>query len=188
MAAYSRRKKQHVLIDTLILLGSIIVAVLMVCTGVVHSLAASFNELGVWGSFLAGTFFTSMFTTAPAIVVLAELSQSNSLVVVAIFGGLGAALGDYLIFRFVRDRVAEDTKFLLAHSKFTRLPKIFKTRLSRFMVPLVGALIIASPLPDELGLALLGMSKMNDRRFLLLSFLLNAGGILIIGLVANSIA
>jgi hypothetical protein len=188
VVARSRKKRRQVLLDTLIVAASLLAAAFIVQTGIVHALAASFNELGVWGSFLAGTFFTSMFTTAPAIVVLAELSQSNPLMVVAIFGGFGAALGDYLIFRFVRDRVAEDTAFLLSHSKFTRLPKIFKTRLSRFMVPLVGALIIASPLPDELGLALLGMSKMNDRRFLLLSFLLNAGGILIIGLVANSLA
>ncbi|MDQ5955273.1 MAG: hypothetical protein QG621_276, partial [Patescibacteria group bacterium] len=67
MVARSRKKRRQVLLDTLIVAASLLAATIIVQTGVVHALAASFNELGVWGSFLAGVFFTSMFTTAPAI-------------------------------------------------------------------------------------------------------------------------
>jgi len=41
----------------------------------------------------------------------------------------------------------------------------------------VGALIIISPLPDELGVSLMGISKLKWYRFLLLSFTLNTLGI-----------
>jgi hypothetical protein len=49
----------------------------------------------------------------------------------------------------------------------------------------VGAIIIASPLPDELGLALLGVSTLSRPQFFLLSFAMNSLGIFIILLVAQ---
>ena len=187
MAARSRKKRKQILIDTFFVVCSIAAAGAIVESGIVHTLGESFKDLGYVGSFFAGMLFTSVFTTVPAIAVLAELSQNTSVIVVALLGGLGAVVGDYIIFRFVRDRVAGDVKYLLSHSKFVRFPKIFKTRLSRWLVPLVGALVIASPLPDELGLAILGAYRMRDRTFLPLSFIFNASGILAIGLLANSV-
>jgi hypothetical protein len=60
-------------------------------------------------------------------------------------------------------------------------------RVFRAVMPFLGALIIASPLPDELGLVFLGISKLKTRYFLPLSFVLNFFGILIIGLIAKSL-
>lgn len=102
-------------------------------------------------------------------------------------GGLGAALGDYIIFRFVKDRILEDIRYLLSFKKGYRFPAIFKTGLFKFFVPLTAALIIASPFPDEIGVAMLGLSKMKNRIFLLISFIFNGIGILVIGWVAKGI-
>ena len=180
-----KRKKKRILVDLAVIAGSILFAILIVKMGVVHTLVASFNDLEFFGSFLAGLFFTSIFTTAPAIAVLGELAQSNPIWEVALLGGLGAMVGDYIIFRFVRDRFSEDLSFLLRRSQFTRVPALFKTGMFRFITPVVGALIIASPFPDEIGLALLGFSKISNRVFFPLSFTLNAIGIFLIGEVAN---
>ena len=51
----------------------------------------------------------------------------------------------------------------------------------------MGGLIIASPFPDELGIGLLGFSKMRTRWFVLLSFTFNFIGIFLIGLVAKTL-
>ena len=51
-----------------------------------------------------------------------------------------------------------------------------------------GGLILASPLPDELGVAVLGFSKMRLKYFALLSFVFNFLGIAVIGLVARALA
>ena len=53
------------------------------------------------------------------------------------------------------------------------------------MAPAVGAIVVASPLPDEFGLTLLGLTKMPKKRFLALMFGLNFVGILFIALAAN---
>jgi hypothetical protein len=48
-------------------------------------------------------------------------------------------------------------------------------------------LIIASPFPDELGLMLMGLSKTNTKVFILLSFVLNFIGILVMGLLLRRV-
>jgi len=138
-------------------------------------------------SFVAGVFFTSIFTTVFATVVFAEIAQDNSLVLTAVFGGAGALLGDYIIFRFVRDTLLEDIRGLLQISHVDRFAEIFRLHLFRFLAPFFGAVIIASPLPDELGVALLGLSEMSSKKFALFSFVLNTVGILTIGGIARSI-
>lgn len=156
--------------------------------GLVHQALAVVGDGVVFASFVAGLFFTSFFTTPPAIVVLGELAQEGNLFLVAGVGALGAVIGDYILFMFVRDRVAADASELLSGPRLKRFMRIMKRSHFRRVLPVVGALIIASPLPDELGLALLGISKMRTRSFFILSFCMNALGIMLVGLAARSLA
>ncbi|KKR47070.1 MAG: hypothetical protein UT80_C0011G0001, partial [Parcubacteria group bacterium GW2011_GWC1_40_13] len=66
-----------------------------------------------------------------------------------------------------------------------RLFSIFRPKLFKWLIPFIGALIIASPLPDEAGLAMMGLSKMKTSVFIPISFALNFLGILAIGLFAK---
>lgn len=171
--------------DIGIIVLSIFIAVLLAKTGVLQSILTATRELELIGSFIAGIFFTSIFTTAPAVVVLGQIAQANSPLLVAISGGLGALLGDFIIFRFVKDRLSEDLLLFIGERR--RVRAIFHRRFFRYLTMFLGALIIASPLPDELGLALLGFSKIRTSLFIPFSFLANGAGIYIIGLVARAI-
>ena len=51
----------------------------------------------------------------------------------------------------------------------------------------VGALIIALPLPDEIGLVMMGLSRMKARHLIPISFVLNSLGIALVGLVARAL-
>lgn len=172
--------------DLAIIAFSIIIAVIMVKTGVLKSLLVSTQEIKLIGSFIAGIFFVSVFSAAPATVVLAEIAQSNSAFWVAFFGGIGALVGDLVIFRFIKDGLAEDFYHLIKRTRSERLVSIFKLRLFRWVIPFTGALIVASPLPDELGLALMGLSNMKTSLFMPISFFLNFLGILAIGIIAKT--
>lgn len=173
--------------DLTFLLISITFAVLLVKSGVALEFIQSLDGYKWLGILIAGMFFTSVFTTAPAIALLGEFALSTPAPIVAIIGGAGAVLGDYIIFAFVKDRISKDMKFLFSFSKHKRFAKIFQTRLFKFFLPFLGALIIASPFPDEIGITLLGMSKMKDSRFFLISFVMNTLGILAIGLIAQNL-
>src|SRR3989344_5105793 len=103
----SNRKNNFLLQDTAIVILSVIVAVILAKTGVLIKILTSTQELELLGSFIAGMFFTSIFTTAPAIITLGEIARANSILPTAIFGAMGSVMGDLIIFRFVRDRFSE---------------------------------------------------------------------------------
>ena len=180
------KQNNNLMRDLAVIALSITIAVIMVKTGALKSLLVSTQEMKFIGSFIAGIFFVSIFSAAPATVVLAEIAQSNSVFWVAFFGGIGALVGDLVIFRFIKDRLAEDFYHLIRKTKSERLLTIFKLKLFKWLVPFFGALVVASPLPDELGLMMMGLSNMKTSLFMPISFLLNFLGILAIGLIAKT--
>lgn len=181
------RHIRHVLQDFLLLAVSIGLAVRIAQSGLAENLTGSLNGFLWLGIIIAGVFFTSFFTTPISIVMLGTFAKTTPLPILALLGGFGAMLGDYVIFRFVKDRVSEDLTYLFSHAKRKRFFAIFRTKLFRFFIPFIGALIIASPLPDEIGIAMLGMTKVKNRTFFILSFLLNSTGIFLVGLAARAV-
>ncbi len=179
--------KHNLIKDISIVALSVLIAIILLKTGILINILASSKKLELFGSFIAGMFFTSVFTVAPATVVLAEIARINSIFLVALFGGAGALIGDLIIFRFIKNRLSEDILYLLKKSKSERLISIFRLRIFRWLIAFLGALIIASPLPDELGLMMMGFSKIKTSLFIPTSFLLNSLGILIIGLIAKAV-
>ena len=109
------RTNSFLLHDVLVIVMSVSVAAILVQTEVLANILASTQGLEFLGSFIAGLFFTSVFTTAPTIVTLGEIAEVNSILLVALFGAVGAVIGDLVIFRFVRDRFAEHVLELLRH-------------------------------------------------------------------------
>jgi len=55
--------------------------------------------------------------------------------------------------------------------------KASRSRIYSFFIKIIAYLIIASPLPDELGVALLGTTKQKTKEFLILSYFMNFLGI-----------
>lgn len=140
---------------------------------------AKIGSFGYLGAFFAGVFFVSTFTVAPSAVVLFYLASQMDIWLVAVVAGFGAVVGDFLIFKFLKDSVFEEIKPAFRRLTGERLQKLFETPHFARLSMILGAIIVASPLPDETGLALLGLSKIKRWQFLLLSFFLNTVGIFI---------
>ncbi|MEY4602107.1 MAG: hypothetical protein RL292_48 [Candidatus Parcubacteria bacterium] len=173
--------------DLLVIVISVFFAIGIVRLGVIQDIVSSIDELKIIGSFIAGFFFTSAFTIAPAAIALAEISQTTSPLLVAFWGALGSLVGDLVIFLFIRDRFADDVMEVLHTLKNEKKIKhFFKRGFFRWLSPLLAALIIASPLPDEFAIALLGISKVRMSIFIPISFVMSFFGILIVALVAGS--
>ncbi len=180
-------EKNRLAWDLVIIFISILVGFVLIKTQAVVYILGLASEAKMIASFLGGMFFSSIFTTIPATIALGEIAQEYSIFWTALFGGLGALLGDFLIFRFFRDDISEALFALFNKPERERWSHIFHLKIFRWIFPLLGAIIIASPLPDEVGLAIWGATKMPNKYFAPLSFALNSLGILIIGLIARSI-
>lgn len=132
------------------------------------------------GAFLGGVLFVSTFTFGIGTIILTSLSDSFSLVLLAVVAGAGAVFGDLLIFRFVKDRLMEEIAPLFQRFGGDTLSKIFYSHFFSWTLPVLGAIIIASPLPDELGVTLLGIANIKTSKFIGISFALNTIGIFVI--------
>ncbi|MBI2485053.1 hypothetical protein HYW18_02825 [Candidatus Uhrbacteria bacterium] len=180
-------RTNNIVRDAGIVAMSVLVAVVLAQTGTLEALLTSTQGRIMLGSFLAGLFFVSIFTVAPASVMLVEMALANSVWEVALFGGLGSLVGDLVIFRFMKDSVSSDVRWLLRKTGREKVLALFGIKHVRWLIPFLGALVVISPFPDEIGLAMMGLSNMKTRWFVPITFALDFFGILLIGLVAKHV-
>lgn len=174
--------------DILIVAISTAFALTLIFTGFAEHVVWALGGMKYFGMIIAGMMFSSVFTTAPAIALLGAMSLTTSLPALALYAGFGAVLGDLIVFHFVKSRVTKDLEYLISLPKRRRIAHIFTSGLFRFFVPLIGAAIIASPLPDELAALIMGLSKIEDKYFVPISFFANAAGIMVIAWAARALA
>jgi len=171
--------------NTLLLLASLGVLFLVFQTDVAHAIVRYVGNFGYLSGVIVGFFFVSTFTVAPAAVLLFHLAQELNPVALALLAGIGSVLGDVVLFRFLKDRVFEELTPFVRRIGGSHLSLMLKTPYFAWFAPVLGALIIASPFPDELGISLLGLSKINTIQFMALTYVLNVAGILVIVLLAQ---
>lgn len=146
------------------------------------------GDLGLFGAFLSGMLFASTFTVATGGLLLISLTNTLNPFGLVFASACGAVFADLLIFHFVKDNVSAEVtpiyeKFLAHH----HLKKILHTRYFSWTLPVLGAMIIASPLPDELGVSLMGMSAMTVSRFALVSFFSHTLGMISLILLTGTL-
>lgn len=129
---------------------------------------------------IAGVFYTSFLTAPISVAMLIVLAQEGNPIMTALLAGLGAVLGDFLIVKFFRERVSSGLTALIKQLPLQVVSWFLNRFRLGFLLPLSGAIIVASPLPDELGLVLLGVSKLSYREIAILTYVLNTAGILLI--------
>lgn len=185
--ARKRKMWEHLWGDAAVIAVSIIFSLYWLKTGAVERLIDSVADVQILGMLIAGMLFTSVFTTAPAIIFIGKLGQTEPLILVAFVGALGALLGDAIIFRFVKDSLVQDMETLVSLARPKRLRHIFHLKFFRWFTTFMGALVIVSPLPDELGITLMGFAKTDSRVFAAISFVMNFIGIVAIVLLARAI-
>lgn len=124
-------------------------------------------------TFLAGMLYSNTLTSTTAMLAFLSTDSLLNPIFVAIVGGLGATVYDLLVYFLLRQR--QDTGPLHRLHDW-----IQRRRARKFFSVVVGSVVIASPLPDELGVALMGLSELPKKFFLPLTFALNTVGIFII--------
>lgn len=184
----TRSARMHLIKDIGLLLISLVIAGLLLVTPSVEYLLTATIEREVTVSFLAGVFFTSVLTAPSAIVILGELGGSISPWLVAAVGALGAVFGDLILFQLIESHFNKDIEHFVRTRRIQALFSFSRFRSFTWLLPFVGGLVIASPLPDELGVALLGVAKLPPKTFVIVSYLSNFFGILLVALVGNSLA
>lgn len=138
-------------------------------------------------SFVAGIFLVSQFTAIPATAILTGLSLKSPLPIVAISAALGSALGDVGIFSFFKTTIVDDLRYLADKLGIRNYLQRVNNGRYRVVLRIIGIILWVMPLPDELPLAILGVTKTNNKLFVFLSLFINFCTVSGIWLVARAI-
>lgn len=144
---------------------------------------ANFTEnlgsAGYIGAFIGGMLFVSSFSVGTGAAILLLLTKTLSPLEIGIFAGLGGAVGDLTIFRFIKSTLTSEITPIYNKLGGDRITKMLCAKYFRWCLPIIGACIIASPFPDELGITLMGITKVKTYQFILLSLILDITGVFI---------
>lgn len=180
------KKIKKLVADAIIFLVSCFLAFILIQNDFADSLVVKIAPVQFLAEFVGGMLFTSFLTTPFSIALFYVLSASTSPLQVALIGGLGAAVGDVFIVSIFRNSFFEDFKTLEKTLKLKRAFHFFHHSHFNHLAPLLGVLIIASPFPDELGLMMLGASKLKYIQLFILTYILNTAGIFFVSLGAKA--
>ncbi|MEM0465724.1 MAG: hypothetical protein QXW97_03430 [Candidatus Pacearchaeota archaeon] len=145
------------------------------------------SNLGNWGYigiFIGGLLFSFGFTS-PFSVGLFLLINPSNIWIAGIIGGFGALISDMLIYKLIKISFMDEFKRLKKTKAVRDIEKLiqqsFGKKIKVYLLYSLAGLLIASPLPDELGIIMIaGITKINFKNLAIISFLLNTIGILII--------
>jgi hypothetical protein len=132
------------------------------------------------GSFIAGILYVSASTAALGILMLADLSKKLSPIEIALIAGLGGAVADFGIFRFFKNNLLSEITPIYDRLGGQKLTRLMRHKLLKWSLPIIGAIIIASPFPDELGIGLMGLTNIKSYQFVLLCLALDIMGVFLL--------
>ena len=169
-----------VTLEAWLLFASLVIAAVMVQTQVLTVFLERLHGYDVLVSFATGVLFSSGIVTAPAIVAIGESAQYVPAWELAVVGALGAVCGDLLLFRFVQSQLVDYILKASLSPRVIRFGRMIAGSPFWWIGPLLGAVVIASPLPDELGLLMMGLSSIRLAQFVPLAFAANVVGIYLV--------
>ena len=142
--------------------------------------------LGYIGVFLSGILYSYGFTAGFAISIFLIIGEYQNIYLAGLIGGLGALVGDLIIFRFIRGSFLDEVKKLSKEKIIRKIERNSPAFFKKYLIPVIACFIIASPLPDEIGVSLLAVSiKVSESKFYIISYVLNTIGIFLILGIGN---
>lgn len=144
-----------------------------------NSFITSIGSLRYVGAVIGGALFVCTFTVSLGAIILFELAKHTSPLEIGFFAAMGAVFTDFVVFHYVKDNLVEEVKELYTDLSGHHFKVVVHSKFFSWFLPVLGALIMASPFPDEIGVSLMGISKMSPIKFVILSFILNGIGIMI---------
>lgn len=156
-----------------------------------QNIVNNLGELSYFGVFIAGLFFSFGFTTPFAVGFFLTLQPEN-IFLAAIIGGSGALISDLLIFKLIKFSFMDEFKRLEKTKLIKKITKEFSSKplakIKNYLLYAAAGIVIASPLPDEVGVSMLaGLTSIRLHALAVISLIMNTIGIYIMLLIGSSL-
>jgi uncharacterized membrane protein YdjX (TVP38/TMEM64 family) len=146
----------------------------------VQDVILNLNKFSYLGFFIAGFLFVFGFS-APFSIGFFVIAQPSNIILATIIGGLGAVIGDVILFKTVQFSFAEEFKELKRKKIVKKIEKIINKNkhviVRHYLLYIFLGLMIVAPVSDELGISILaGLTTIK------------ISTLIAIGLIAQSVA
>jgi hypothetical protein len=165
---------------TAVAVSAIILFIIVFDSAIVQTALDEIHTLHYLGVIIGGALYTSLFTTAPGIAILLSFSDMYSPLTIALVGAVGSVIGDWIILKVFEERIGYELTPLVKKFHLKGFFKRLKRKKARDRTILLGMFAIGSPLPDEVGIGLLGIAHLPVVSLLIITYLLNAAGLLLL--------
>lgn len=169
----------------LLILGlSIIFAYFLFSNSLTIEYIKNLGNLSYLGIFIAGMLLAIGFSAAFAVGFFIILQPEN-IFLATFIGGLGALLSDMLIFKFIKFSFMDEFENLRKTIVIKKVRKIinksFGIKIKHYLIYVFAGFLIASPLPDEVGVSMLaGLTRIKQKTLAIISFILHSLAIFLI--------
>ncbi len=148
----------------------------------VSDFVSALGDKGYLSIFLVGFLFSFGFTAPFAVGFFIVLNPSNMLLA-GIVGGIGSTISDLLIFKALNFSFKDEFEKLKKEKLSVEIEELFEKDFSahvrNYLLYSFAGFILASPLPDEMGLIMLaGLTRIKSSVLAVISFILHTAGIL----------
>ena len=142
---------------------------------------------GIFGVLFAGALYTYSFTTSLGALLLIALAPYHPAGVIAVVAGIGAASADFLIFKFIRHDLKKEVHRIGSSKLIRQVCESGGILCKKWARNVLGVLIMASPFPDEIGIAMMSTTRMKKESFLLLALIVDILGIYLLVSAGKSV-
>jgi hypothetical protein len=144
--------------------------------------------LGYFGTFLAGMLYPYSFTSVAATAILLIIAKTQTVLYAGLVASFGALLSDLAIFFFVKRSFGDEVQKLSKEPAIQRLSKWIRPSVRVPLVVVLASILIASPLPTEIGIVLMtSVKKVSIKKFAVIVYALHVSAIYVILLIGNSV-
>jgi len=143
----------------------------------VKNIILSMSELSYISDFFAGILFSFGFTT-PLSIGYFVTSYHLNILFAAIIAGIGAVIGDLIIFKTIKFSFMDEFKELEKKKVIKKIEEIVNNNkhvlIKHYLLYIFAGIVLATPLPDEIGVAMLaGLTTIKQSKLAIISFILH---------------
>jgi hypothetical protein len=144
--------------------------------------------IGYFGTFLAGLLYPYALTSAAGTGILLILAKKQNLLLAGVIAGIGALISDIILFLFVTHSFSDEVQKLSKETVVRTVNRWIPDSIRVYLLATFAALLIASPLPTEIGILLMtSIKNISFKKFIILICILHLSAIFIILLIGNTI-
>ena len=161
-----------------LLLLSIVSAYYLFTQPGVQNIIFGLNKSSYLGIFIAGILIVFGFSSSFSIGFFI-LAKPENLLLAILIGGVGAVVGDLLIFKAIKFSFMDEFKELEKVEIIKVIKKAIKHNknilIRHYLLYVFAGIIITSPLPDEIGISMLaGLTTIKASTIALMGFILHS--------------